>query len=81
LILSDVEEGNNLMLTRLTLLATLIDTEQQSATTSFWPQTVTFSWHLCNRRDARAQSHTHAKRTIIRKKSPAKSNIFAFNKT
>jgi len=36
LILSDVEEGNNLMLTRLTLLATLIDTEQQSATTSFW---------------------------------------------
>ena len=27
--LSDVEEGNNLMLTRLTPVATLIDTEQQ----------------------------------------------------
>jgi len=33
--LSDVEEGNNLMLTRLTPVATLIDTKQQSATTSF----------------------------------------------
>jgi len=32
--LSDVEEGNNLMLTRLNLVATLI-TKQQSATTSF----------------------------------------------
>jgi len=32
---SDVEEGNNLMLTRLTPVATLIDTKQQSATTSF----------------------------------------------
>ena len=38
LVLSDVEEGNNLMLTRLTPVATLIDTKQQSrqsATTSF----------------------------------------------
>jgi len=33
--LSHVEEGNNLMLTRLTPVATLIDTKQQSATTSF----------------------------------------------
>jgi len=33
--LSDVKEGNNLMLTRLTPVATLIDTKQQSATTSF----------------------------------------------
>jgi len=32
---SDVEEGNNLMLTRLTPVATLIDTKQQSATISF----------------------------------------------
>jgi len=30
--LSDVAEGNNLMLTRLTPVATLIDTKQQSAT-------------------------------------------------
>jgi len=65
--LSDVEEGSNLMLTRLTPVATLTDTKQQSATTSFSMQIVTFSWHLCNRRDARAESHTHAKRTIIRK--------------
>jgi len=33
--LSDVEQGNNLMLTRLAPMATLIDTKQQSATTSF----------------------------------------------
>jgi len=33
--LSDVEKGSDLMLTRLTLVATLIDTKQQSATTSF----------------------------------------------
>jgi len=33
--LSDVEEDNNLMLTRLTPVATLTDTKQQSATTSF----------------------------------------------
>jgi len=31
------------MLTRLTPVATLIDTNQQSATTSFTPQIVTFS--------------------------------------
>jgi len=41
--LSDVEEGNNLMLTRLTPVARLIDTQQQSATTSFNTQIVTFS--------------------------------------
>jgi len=29
-----VEKGDNLMLTRLTSVATLIDTKQQSATTS-----------------------------------------------
>jgi len=40
-----------------------------------------FSRHLCNRDDARVESHTHAKRTIIRKKPIAKSYIFAFNKT
>jgi len=79
--LPDVEEGNNLMLTRLNLVATLIDTKQRSATTSFSTQIVTFSLHLCNRRDARAESHTHARRTIVRKKLPAKSNIFAWNKT
>jgi len=31
--LPDVEIGNNLMLTRLTQVATLIDSKQQSATT------------------------------------------------
>jgi len=41
--LSDVEEGNNLMLTKLTPVATLIDTKQQSATISFSTQIVTFS--------------------------------------
>jgi len=34
--LSDVEKEDDLMLTRLTPVATLIDTKQQSATTSFW---------------------------------------------
>jgi len=77
----DVEKGNNLMLTRLAPVETLIDNKQQSATTSFSTQIVTFSWHLCNRRDARVESHTHAKRTIIRKTLPGKSNIFALNKT
>jgi len=38
--LSDVEEGNNLMLTRLNLVAALIDTKQRSATTSFSTQIV-----------------------------------------
>jgi len=70
-----------LMLTRLTPVATLIDTKQQSANISFSTQIATFSRHLCNRRNARVESHTHAKRTIIRKKLPAKSNIFALNKT
>jgi len=65
--LSDVEKGNNLVLTRLTPVATLIETKQQSATTSFSTQILTFLWHLCNRRDARAESHTHAKRTIIKR--------------
>jgi len=41
--LSDVEKGNNLMLTSLTPVATLTDTKQQSATTSFSTQIVTFS--------------------------------------
>jgi len=41
--LSDVEEGNNLMLTRVTPVAILIDTKQQSATTRFSEQIVTFS--------------------------------------
>ena len=54
--LSVVEKGNNLMLTRLTLVATLIDTKQQSTTTSFSKQIVAFSRHLCNRRDARVIS-------------------------
>jgi len=79
--LSDVEKGNNLMLTRLTPVATLIDTKRQSATTRFSTQIVMFSWHLYNRRDARVESHTYAKRMIIRKKLPEKSNIFALNKT
>jgi len=42
MILSVVEEGSNLMLTRLTPVATLIDTKQQSATTRFSTQIVTF---------------------------------------
>jgi len=62
-------------------MATLTDTKQQSAAASISTQIVTFSWHLYNRRDARVDSHTHAKRTIIRKKLPTKSNIFALNKT
>ena len=33
--LSDVEKSSNLMLTRLTPVATLNDTKQQSSTTSF----------------------------------------------
>jgi len=37
------EKGNNLMLTRLTSVATLIDTKQQSATTSFSTQILKFS--------------------------------------
>ena len=65
------------MLTRLTPEATFNDTKQQSATTSFNTQIVAFSWYLDNRRDARVDSHTYAKRTIIRKKLPTKSNIFA----
>jgi len=60
--LSDVEEGSNLILTLLTPVATLIDTKQQSATTSFSTRIVTFSCHLWNRHDARVESHTHAKR-------------------
>jgi len=41
--LSDVETGSNLMLTRLTPEATFNDTKQQSATTSFNTQIVAFS--------------------------------------
>ena len=44
-------------------------------------QILRFSWRLNNRPDARAESHTYAKRTIIRKKLPTKSNIFAVNET
>jgi len=62
LMLSDVDEGSNLILKILTPVATLIDTKQQSATTSFSTQVVTFSCHLWNRRDARVESQTHAKR-------------------
>jgi len=42
LILSDVEESNSLVLTRLTPVATLIHTKQKSATTRFSTQIVTF---------------------------------------
>jgi len=73
-------KSNNLMLTRLTPVETLIDTKQQSGTSSISTQIVTFSWRLCNRRDARVESHTHAKRTIIMKRLPAKSNKFALKK-
>ena len=41
--LCDVEKGNDLMLTRLTPVATLIDTKQQSATISFSTHIATFS--------------------------------------
>jgi len=54
--LSDVEKGSNLMFTRLTAVSTLIDTKQQLATISFSTQIATFSWHLCNRCDARVES-------------------------
>jgi len=60
--MSDVEEGSNLILTLLTPVATLIDTKQQSAATIFSTRIVTFSCHLWNRRDAQVESHTHAKR-------------------
>jgi len=70
-----------MMLTRLTSVATLIETKQQSATTSFSTQILKFSRHSSSRHDARVESHTHAKNTIIKKTSPAKSNIFALNKT
>jgi len=43
LTLSDVEKSNRLMLTRLTPVATLIDTKQQLATTNFSTQIVMFS--------------------------------------
>jgi len=36
-------EGNNLMLTTLTLVVTLLDTEDQSANTNFSTQIITFS--------------------------------------
>jgi len=82
LMLSDVEKGSNLMSTRLTPQWQhwlILNSSQQPLAVS--TQIATFSWHLCNRRDARAESHTHAKRTIIRKKLPTKLNIFALNKT
>jgi len=41
--LSDVEKGSNLMLTRLTPVATLTDAKEQSATTSFNAETAKFS--------------------------------------
>jgi len=41
--LSDAEKGSNLMLTKLTPMATLIDTKQQSTTTGFSTQIATFS--------------------------------------
>jgi len=40
------------MVTRLTPVATLIDTKEQSGTTGFSTQILTFSWHLRSRRDA-----------------------------
>jgi len=80
-VFSHVEESNNLMLMRLNPVVTLIDTKQQSATASFSTQIVRFLLHLCNRRDARVEGHTNAIRTITRKTLPARSNIFALNKT
>jgi len=41
--LSEVEKDNNLMLTRLISVATLIDTKQQSAITSISMQILKFS--------------------------------------
>jgi len=70
--LCDVEKGNNLMLTRLATWATLIDTQQQSAAITFSTQIATFLWQLCDRRDARIESHTHAKKTIVWNKLPGK---------
>jgi len=56
------------MLTRLTPVATSIDTKQQSATTSFSTQIVTFSWHLCIG-VMHEQSYTHVKRRLLGKSS------------
>jgi len=64
--LSDVEEGSNLILTRLTPVATLIDTKQQSATTSFSTQIVAFSCHLWNRRDV--ESYPCQKKRLLGKR-------------
>ena len=86
--LSYVEEGNILM-SNLQVQhqqdwpqwqrRLILNSSQQPQ--AFSTQIAMFSWHLCNRRDARVGSHTHAKKTIIRKKPLAKSYIFAFNKT
>jgi len=67
--LSDVEEGNNRMLTRLTPVTTLIGTKQQLATICFSTQIISFSWHFCNRRDARVKSHTNAAKKRLLGKS------------
>jgi len=69
------------MLTRLTPVETLTNTKQQSATNRFSTQIATFSRHLWNGRDARVESHTHAKGMIVGKKLPAKSNRFVLNET
>jgi len=66
--LSDVEQSNNLMLTRLTPAQRqrwlILNSNQQPL--AFSTQIATFSIHLCNKRDARVESHTNAKWTIIR---------------
>jgi len=60
-------------------LATLPNSKRSS--TSFSMQITWFSWHLCSRRDARVDIHSHTKRTIIiRQNVQENSNIFALNK-
>jgi len=62
--------GQGLIFSGEDRLATLLNSKHSR--TSFSTQIVSFSRHLCSRRDARAGDHTYAKRTIIRKNLPAK---------
>jgi len=86
--LSDVEKGNNLMLTWLTPVATLLQTAQEvteslilnlnhSRTTSFAAlstQMVSFSRHLCSRRDTRVDKPIPKERLL--EKAASKIQIY-----
>jgi len=51
-------------------IATLLNNKHSR--TRFRSQIALFLWHLCIGREARADNHTYAKRTIIRKNLQAK---------